>query len=379
MIAPASRGGTRPRVLVVGALPPPHHGCSVIMENLLTSPLGERFEILHLDIADRRGLENIGRLDAGNVWLAGVHGARFVRMLLGARPDLVYLTLGQNTWGFLRDALFLWPTALRGVPLVVHFQTGRFDRLHREAPAPVRRLVRALVPRAARGVVLGQVMVPLIRELLPADRIVIVPNAVPDLAIVPAPVRTSTRVRGLYLGNLIESKGYAEAVAAARRLAATGLDFELILAGGVQDAHAHARALQVAAGAGGRIRFEGPVHGAAKIALLRSSDFMVFPTRYESEGHPLVLLEGMAAGLPIVSTRHAAIPETVVEGETGLLVEPGDTRALAAAMRSLIEDPSLRERLGRAGRERYLENYTIMRWADRMGDVFEDALAVRVL
>jgi L-malate glycosyltransferase len=71
-----------------------------------------------------------------------------------------------------------------------------------------------------------------------------------------------------------------------------------------------------------------------------------------SEGIPLTLIEGMAAGLPVLATRVGGIPEVVVEGETGLLAPAGDADALAAQVLRLAEDRDLRERLGRAGRER---------------------------
>jgi glycosyltransferase involved in cell wall biosynthesis len=67
------------------------------------------------------------------------------------------------------------------------------------------------------------------------------------------------------------------------------------------------------------------------------------------EARGIVLLEAMAAGLPIAGVRALAIPELVVDGRDGLLVEPGDERALAGAMGRLIADQALRERLGAAG------------------------------
>lgn len=71
------------------------------------------------------------------------------------------------------------------------------------------------------------------------------------------------------------------------------------------------------------------------------------------EGLPLCLLEAMRAGLPVVATEVGGVAEAVVDGETGLLVPPGDPEALARAVEALLEDPGLRTRLGRAGRIRY--------------------------
>jgi glycosyltransferase involved in cell wall biosynthesis len=366
----------RRRILVVGPLPPPAHGCAVITHNLLSSQLAEEFELLHLDTADRRGIDNIGTLDAGNVWRAGAHGAQFLRMLLRERPDLLYVMPAQNTWGFLRDTLFLTPAALRGLPSILHFQSGQFDRFYDSASAPMRRLVRQLVPRAERAVVLGRALAPMLDGLVEGERIVVIPNAVPDLT---GAVDRSTRrpgpVRVLYLGNLMPGKGYIELMEAARLLIHEGVDLEVTFAGNVSDERAHRAALAASADVAARLHFVGPVAGESKLRLLRDADVFAFPSHYENEGHPLVVLEAMAAGLPVVSTRYVAIPETVLDGETGLLTETGDVGALASAIRRLSVDEQLRARLGRAGRQRYLEHYTLVRWGERMGELFHDVLS----
>ena len=84
--------------------------------------------------------------------------------------------------------------------------------------------------------------------------------------------------------------------------------------------------------------------------LLGAADAVLLTSR--SEGIPLTLIEGMAAGLPVVATRVGGVPEVVAEGETGLLAPAGDADALAAHILRLADDRDLRERLGRAGRER---------------------------
>jgi glycosyltransferase involved in cell wall biosynthesis len=77
------------------------------------------------------------------------------------------------------------------------------------------------------------------------------------------------------------------------------------------------------------------------------------------EGFGLVLLEAMAAGLPIVASRVATIPEVVVDGETGLLVPPGDEVALALALAALAEDRGLAARLGAAGLLRLRRQFSL--------------------
>jgi glycosyltransferase involved in cell wall biosynthesis len=84
--------------------------------------------------------------------------------------------------------------------------------------------------------------------------------------------------------------------------------------------------------------------------LFLEADLFVLPTLADCT--PLAITEAMACGLPVVSTRLAAIPEQVVHGETGLLVPPGDPGALARAVGALLDDPARRRDLGSGGRAR---------------------------
>jgi glycosyltransferase involved in cell wall biosynthesis/uncharacterized membrane protein len=94
--------------------------------------------------------------------------------------------------------------------------------------------------------------------------------------------------------------------------------------------------------------------------LLALSDIFVLSSR--SEGHPISVLEAMAAGLPVVATDVGGVAESVVHRQTGLLVPAGDVRSLAAALEQLIEDAELRRRLGAAGRDRAREFFDLPRF-----------------
>jgi glycosyltransferase involved in cell wall biosynthesis len=91
------------------------------------------------------------------------------------------------------------------------------------------------------------------------------------------------------------------------------------------------------------------LYGEAEVAIV--------PSLYE--GFSLPAIEAMSCGVPVVATTGGALPEVVgVSGETGLLVEPNSPDALVEAIRQLLDDPALRERLGSAGRERVIERFT---------------------
>lgn len=107
-------------------------------------------------------------------------------------------------------------------------------------------------------------------------------------------------------------------------------------------------------------------------AFYRSVDLLVSASR--QEGLPMALLEGMAAALPVVATRVGAVPEVVVHGETGLLVQPGAPEQLADSMIRLLNSPSLRRQFGEASRRRIQEHFSAERMTSDYLQVYERAL-----
>ena len=81
----------------------------------------------------------------------------------------------------------------------------------------------------------------------------------------------------------------------------------------------------------------------------------------DSEGTPVGIIEAMAAGLPVVSTRHAGIPDVVIENETGLLVDEGDIDTMASYMLKLVENRDLAESFGKNGNARILSEFTLQK------------------
>ena len=107
-------------------------------------------------------------------------------------------------------------------------------------------------------------------------------------------------------------------------------------------------------------------------SLLGLSDAFVMASLWEGLG--LVFLEAMAAGLPVLATEVSAVPEVVIDGETGVLVPPGDDAALARGLIQLAGDPTLRRRLGAAGRARVREHFGLERMVGETLAVYHDVL-----
>lgn len=125
-------------------------------------------------------------------------------------------------------------------------------------------------------------------------------------------------------------------------------------------------------GIGRKVRFFDQVDEEQLPSLYALSDVFVLPSRMEGWG--LAIMEAMAMKKPVVATRVGGIPELVRDGKTGHLVEVGDVLGLSEAIGRLIENPSLREEMGKAGR-RYVRGFTWARAAKDTLELYEKALA----
>jgi glycosyltransferase involved in cell wall biosynthesis len=183
-----------------------------------------------------------------------------------------------------------------------------------------------------------------------------------DVFAPPAEKRVDDRFRIICVASFEEVKGHKYLVEACRILREGGLDFVCDLIG---DGPVRAQVARQIADHnlqdrviihGSRKRMEvAQMMAAAHVKVLAS----VPTAEGKREGVPVVLMEAMASGLPVVSSQLSGIPELVENGQTGILVQPGDVDALALALQKLHADPALRLKMGRAGREKVLREFNL--------------------
>lgn len=172
--------------------------------------------------------------------------------------------------------------------------------------------------------------------------------------------RSGEPPRVLAVGRLVEKKGHASLLQAAALLRDRGLDFTLRLAGEGPE-WSRLQRLVHQLGLGDRVVFLGPLTESEVEAEYTGADVFALPCRKlangDQDGLPNVILEAMAHGLPVVSTRLGGIVEAVVDEESGLLADQDDTSGFARRLGRLLEQPELRERIGREGRRRVAERF----------------------
>lgn len=364
---------TRPSILIIGPTPPPYHGVAVATYHLLQASEVGPLVLLHLDTSDRRGISHVDKPDLVDVLQFLRQWLELAWTLSIRRPQVVYLSISQSTLGFTRDALFMALARLFRRRIVLHLHGGNLVTWYQQRGASIRSLVRQVLSWSTRFIILAERFRESLSSILPADRIVVVENGVPwtDAARSDPATTARARRRVLALSTLSREKGTHLLLEAAARLVPRRRDIEFVIAGPwLRDAdRAEAAELVRRHGLEDYVQFPGQIEGGAKQALFASADLFVFPG-IQQEGQPLVVLEAMAAGLPVVFADRGCLRETVVRGEAGIEFQVNDPEHLAAQIEWLVERPAEILRLGAAGRRRFEERYSARRFVANMTRVF---------
>lgn len=306
------------------------------------------------------------------------HWRRWRRLAAGIRghkPHVVHIhTCSYNT--FYRTLLDVWTCRFFRRPYVLHIHGGLFAEFLAALNGVRRSLVIEALRRAQRVIVLSESWRTKLTQQVAGLKINVISNAIDEVPATETPAAGAPRGGGvLFVGDLSEPKRPEDLLVSYAALPSAMRErFSLTIVGGGEASRlkrliALADRLDVSTA----VRFAGALPHEQIRSLMQRADLLAVTSR--AEGMPLVLLEAMQAGAAIVSTRVGAIPEMVCDGTEASLVEPRDTDGLARAMKRLLGDDAMRERLAFAARARVDRDYSTMRFRGALAELWSDVAA----
>ena len=361
------------KILLAGVVPPPVHGQSMATKALFDEDFPSIEKIL-IEIRSSKELKQVGRLSPSKVFgLIGIVALTWMQWLKH-RPTVLYYTAGSGAWvPFARDFLFLGLCRPLFRRTLIHYHSG--DLVEFLAKSPFRSAMgKFIYGRGAWSIRLGKhCPAPIYANTKVFD----VSNGVKAPAsFPPRKVRDSFRI--LFLGNLFEEKGVIDLIQAVK-IAATDhpSPITLTLMGSWPSENVRLKTEALLADLPANVTSPppAPAYGDEKWQALATHDILVFPSYYRSENLPLILIEAMAASLPVIATDWRGIKSLVENEVTGLLVPTHAPAALAAAIKRLADRPALRNAMGATARLHYEQHLTSECYLNAMHDVFIAAFA----
>lgn len=293
--------------------------------------------------------------------------------LRASRPKLVHAHFGRG------GALALPIARALQVPLVVSFYgadaTKEKQYRRRFPPTVFQRRLHALQNEAARFLcVSGFIKDQLIARGFPPEKLFVQHSGV-NIDSQYGPDDPASDLYVMFAGRFVEKKGIPSLIEAVRRLEAEGRNLRLVLVGeGPME-----EALRRAAAALRQVEFRGWMPNNELRGWMRGALALCVPSQRASdgdaEGLPTVVIEAMAAGTPVIGSRHAGIGEAVEDEHTGFLIPEQDPEALAAALRRLSDEPGLRRRLGENARQAAVERFDMFTQSRRLEEALLGVMA----
>jgi hypothetical protein len=365
----------RKKVFLLGVLGPFDSGPTRVYEALLKSQFTQCFDVHFLDLRFATNVADFEKVRVAKfLRLAWYLWITFYELLRGGYSALC-IPLSTNRNAFIKDALFAWIGFLFGVPVIILEHGTNIPALYDRSGTLVRWWMRSTLKRTARCLVLADCLKFNFEQFLPTTQVISVYLGIDELSVRHRQMKSGQKdqVTVLYLSTLVESKGILVFLEAISQVVKARDNIQFVVAGGWgrDETVVKSRVDEwlSADNLRSRVSFIGPVQGEQKMRVLLEADLFVLPTLLDTA--PLVVLEAMRAGLPIISTDVGAIPEIVLDGQNGQICAKGNADQLAEKILYLADRPDLRQRMSQNNLRRFEDLFTTEKFASRMIDVFE--------
>ncbi len=347
-------------VLMVGTDLDGMGGVRAVVKGYVDGGLFERYRCVYV-ASHRAGSQWVKITTALKAWL------RVAVLLRKLDSPLVHVQTASRG-SFWRKFVVCLLARTAGRPYIVHLHGGGFTRFYESESTPLgRRLIRDTLGRAALVIALSEEWRERLLKICPGAKVEVLHNAVaiPDTAGLRRLEDHETTL--LFLGHLLRDKGVYDLVRAFALVAPRFPRLKLVLGGvgHVEEVRRLAEQLEIKA----RVSCPGWLGPERKLAALATSSLFVLPSY--AEGMPMALLEAMSWRLPVIATPVGGIPRVIEHDVNGLLLAPGDIEGLAAAIRRLLEDPALRERLGSAARATIETHFSLPDALEKLSRIYQ--------
>ena len=348
------------KILFILHVPPPVHGSSMVGQSIMKSKLiNESFDCDFINLLVSRSINDTGKWSFMKMFRFIGIWVHLIVEIIKKKPDLCYLALSTTGLSFYKDVLLVFWLRLFRIKRVYHLHNKGISKRQTNK---ILRFLYQFVFKGADVILLSNYLYKDIETFVPLSRVHICPNGIEDLFLNKKSrlYEVENPAKILFLSNLIESKGVTVLLDACVILQKKGINFRCNFVGAEGDVNAVQFDEKVKQhGMEDKVKYLGRKFGQDKQAVLADTDIFAFPTYYSNECFPLVLLEAMSASIAVVSTFEGGIPDIIEDGVTGFLVPQRDVEIMAEKLEVLIQNSTLRQQMGKAGRQKFETELTL--------------------
>lgn len=360
------------RILFILHLPPPVHGAAMMGQYIQESTLlNERFDAHYVNLATAGNLAHIGQFRFTKIYSFVKLIWVVVKEILCFRPQLVYVTPTAKGKAFVKDFIIVQVIKCFGLPVVAHYHNKGVAHSH----SLLARWAYKLFFHKISLILLSEELYADVRQYVAIDRVSFCPNGIPELAPLANANRDAENI--LFLSNLLIEKGIYVLLDACALLKKQGIAFTCHIVGGETQELSSKKLLEEIAQRDlqAELRYWGKRYGQEKQQMLAQAAIFVLPTFEEC--FPLVLLEAMQMETACVASIEGGIPSIIQEGVTGLMIEKQNAQQLATTIACLLQQPALAQAMGKAGRRKYEQEFTLVQFEKTLQSILEKHISLQ--
>lgn len=356
------------KVLFILQTPPPVHGSSIIGKYIIESDLiNLEFNCRYLNLGLSRNINEIGTQNIKKLFRYFHLIFKLNYYLLFFKPNLTYVAITAKGKGFFKDSFILFFLKIYNTKIIYHFH-NKGIKIYQDKF--IYNLFYKFFFHNTKLILTTKYLYYDIEKYFSRKSIFICQNGIPNLAKIYSKVN-SNYPNILFLSNLIKSKGLFNLIDALDLLSKKNIQFYCSIVGGEGDINALDLDSYIKnKNLNKKINYIGSLYGDEKFQILRNTDIFVHPTLEDC--FPLVLIEALQFGLPIISTYEGGIPDIVENGVNGFLVQKNNVNELATKIQDLILNENLRVSFGKKSSQFFNDKFTLQKFEKKLYNILSE-------
>ncbi len=359
------------KIVFVLHMPPPVHGASMVGKYIHDSEIvNNNFDCKYFNLTLAKDLQDIGKGGLRKLidFIKQITALRNV--IKAENPNLCYVTPNAKGGAFYKDFLIVMMLKAMGQKVVIHYHNKGVSKRQNKV---IDNFLYRHFFKNLKVILLADTLYDDVRKYVKKEDVFICPNGIP--ATIELDKKAHDGFNILFLSNMMREKGVWDLVDACKILKDKDLNFHCHFVGKWSDISEAAFNDRIKAlGLQNYVNAYGAKYGEDKNEFFQIADVFAFPTFYNNECFPLVLLEAMEQGIPCISCNEGGISGIIDDGQTGFVIPKNQPKVLAEKLELLINNRNLCNEMGNAGRKKFEQKFTLNQFEKRITGILNDAL-----
>lgn len=358
------------KILLIGPLPDPITGLSIANQTVLDGVKKYRgdYKVDYINTGYNK-LENLGSFSFSKLFF---YSCTYFKLFKIIANDYTYITPGQTFFGVVKYAPFVYLAKLFKKKIIVHIHGNFLHVEYKNVSSWKKKLMHLVLSKSDKGIILSESLSDNLTPFMDQKKIYPLYNFVEDSLFANDEDFTihTDYLRILYLSNLIAEKGIFDLLEALLILKENNIKFTAQIAGAI-DSDNKDKVEKLLSKLSDNVKYLGVVRGKVKKEAFLSSNVFVFPTYYPMEGQPISILESMATGNIVLTTKHAGIPDIFEEGVNGSYINKNDPQDIANKLINLSENFPDQKNIMNNNKVLATQKYTVEKFINNFINILE--------